>query len=933
MPRPPLLLGAVRDALAATVDDFVPWFVDNMPEAYFRDVDPDTQRAHVAALVGARATGLPPSLTLRSDDGDTWTVIRAEDRPGLLAELLDELPKDRLLRSAQVHTAADGRLVLDVFSFADPARLFRDDPRAIDKIEATVAWSSEHLPGLGRDVIVDTVGGLPERAVLNLSPRRVARFARLIERVRAEDAAFDSWQSDDGSRTVTVGLRGKGLRTLFTRVASRLGANALTVQRAYLDRFDDVGVVTFVVRDVDGDQLDGSPRWDALAAELPRLPWLDDRVLQLVGDPLDLLQSELVVALLDLAHVRLSRIDPVAWAPERVAHLARRALGLLGALADDVRTGDDAGRAAATAADRLPRDVRNLVDAVAEAVGAVLATNLALPRRGLAMAIRPDHLLGPQHDAVPHGVIYGHGDGYRAFHVRFRPIARGGLRVVLPRSRDQHTLETERQFDEVYGLSYAQQLKNKDIPEGGAKGVALVVPGTDPTSAVRDFVDGLLDLAEVTGELLYLGPDENITPAHIEWIADRAAARDYPQPLAFMSSKPGAGINHKAYGVTSEGVVVFLDVALRKAGIDPRAQPFTVKITGGPDGDVAGNLIRILHREYGDNAKIVGIADGSGSATDPDGMDTAALLALVDAERPIADLPADAVGPRGEVVPLDAPNGHQARNTLHNRVVADVFVPAGGRPRTLDAGNWRQFLQADGTPSSGIIVEGANLFLTGEARRALHGEGVVILKDSSANKCGVICSSYEIAACMLLDADGFLALKDRYVEEVLVRLREVAGLEAELLFRLAERQPDATLPELSVQLSRLIGRITDLVADRLTTVDADTQALLATLVRAHLPPSLVEAAGADFASRMPAAYITQTIATVAATRIVYREGVDYLERRADAALADEVFAWLLAERRAHALAERLEAAGENEAATLLRLSGARAIRTRDGGVA
>jgi glutamate dehydrogenase len=27
-----------------------------------------------------------------------------------------------------------------------------------------------------------------------------------------------------------------------------------------------------------------------------------------------------------------------------------------------------------------------------------------------------------------------------------------------------------RLFDEAYSLSYAQQLKNKDIPEGGAKG-------------------------------------------------------------------------------------------------------------------------------------------------------------------------------------------------------------------------------------------------------------------------------------------------------------------------------------------------------------------------------------------------------------------------------------------------------------------------------
>jgi hypothetical protein len=50
-----------------------------------------------------------------------------------------------------------------------------------------------------------------------------------------------------------------------------------------------------------------------------------------------------------------------------------------------------------------------------------------------------------------------------------------------------------------------------------------------------------------------------------------------------MSSKPRTGINHKEYGVTSEGVFVFLDEALKQAGKDPRAgQRVTIKLTGGP---------------------------------------------------------------------------------------------------------------------------------------------------------------------------------------------------------------------------------------------------------------------------------------------------------------------------------------------------------------
>jgi glutamate dehydrogenase len=76
------------------------------------------------------------------------------------------------------------------------------------------------------------------------------------------------------------------------------------------------------------------------------------------------------------------------------------------------------------------------------------------------------------------------------------------------------------------------------------------------------------------------------------------------------------------------------------------------------------------------------------------------------------------------------------RNTLHNRVVADAFVPAGGRPQTLNGANWQEHLLPDGTPSSRVIVEGANLFLTPEARKALGERGVLVLKDSSPTSAG-----------------------------------------------------------------------------------------------------------------------------------------------------------------------------------------------------
>ena len=108
----------------------------------------------------------------------------------------------------------------------------------------------------------------------------------------------------------------------------------------------------------------------------------------------------------------------------------------------------------------------------------------------------------PDGKPLPFGVLFAHGRHFNGFHCRFRDIARGGLRIVTPPNSDQYALESTRQFDEAYGLSFAQQLKNKDIPEGGAKAVVLVNSPIIPANlrffsarkCVKAFTDSILDL-------------------------------------------------------------------------------------------------------------------------------------------------------------------------------------------------------------------------------------------------------------------------------------------------------------------------------------------------------------------------------------------------------------------------------------------------------
>jgi glutamate dehydrogenase len=559
----------------------------------------------------------------------------------------------------------------------------------------------------------------------------------------------------------------------------------------------------------------------------------------------------------------------------------------------------------------------------------------------------------PPEQTQPFGVFFVHGDCFDGFHNRFQNIARGGLRLVTPPSHEQCLAESSRIYDEVYGLSSAQELKNKDIPEGGSKAVVLVdvaraYDGYVATrAALKFFTNSILDLIVTTGstkgfmvdrlgvdEPIFLGPDEQVIAEDINWIIQQAGRRGYSVPAAFMSSKPKAGINHKTYGVTSEGVSVFLDVALRDSGIEPDKQPFTIKITGGPDGDVGGNLLRILIRDYGNNMRCVGIADGSGCVEDPKGLDHSELLRLFEGALPICDIDPKSLSEQGAVHGASTEEGVKMRNTMHNRVKADVFVPAGGRPNTMHEGNWEQFLDpTTGKPSSPLIVEGANIFITPGARQLLFDKaGVRIVKDSSANKCGVITSSFEICASMLLDEEEFLAIKDGVVKDVLKRLRELAQLEAELLFREYKNYPGA-LPHFSERISKSINRAYAAIRKKFADIqvgDAMYENLLPLFLDEYLPRKLSEVAGNRVRDRIPVDYLRNAFGKILASKLLYREGIHFLESQPEDRLPDIAIRYMEEEKRVREFVGALEECNLNDTektqiGKLLKQGGARSL--------
>ena len=894
-------------SLQSAADNVWARFRETMPKRYFQETSLETQLAHLHVLTACQASGVDQDMVVRSHHGNIWTFLTGRSFPGQLGEMLDRLPPDRNLLSARAYTSKDGQWVLDIFELGEQGE---------NSLEAEEFASLVDALGspMDPDYLHHLKGCAPEylRAV---SPKLARVHFELVDEVRHSGDVVVHWERvDEQLDTLRLATESGEGKLYFQRVARYLGQQGIDIERAYVTSFADGRYLGFSVR---GAQLHSK---EALGQDLKRLFYLDDSVLRLAAQLPDwtLGQCEIADLLISLAHLLLCHRDPVRFTRERLIQCALRHLAALKEMVESLHL---------PVRDYDREEDRIFFQACQRILACLDGHNFDQPgRRASGVRLLPQ-LFEKADTQAPYAVFFVRGRGYQGFHVRFQDVARGGMRLVCPRSLEAHSAESERLFDEAYSLARAQHLKNKDIPEGGAKAVVLVVPGGDATFAGQTFAKTLLDLTLGTPELIYLGPDENVSIAMIEWITRRAAFRGHPLPSAFMSSKPGAGINHKEFGITSEGVTVFLEESLRQLGIDPAVQPFTVKITGGPDGDVAGNEIHILLTRYPQTARIVGIADGSGVAEDPSGLDAQELLRLFREVLPIAHFERQKLSPQGRVASVEEPGGVELRNSMHNRLLSDAFVPAGGRPATIHAGNWRQFLTPQGEPSSRLIVEGANLFLTEEARQHLSASGVSIIKDSSANKCGVVCSSFEVLASMLLSESEFLEHKPEFVSQVIERLRYLARCEAQLLFREHKRRPDLCLPTLSVRLSQVMLRTAEAVAeasvDPLTDLEGGTQEVL----QAYLPPVLLRLAS-DRLVQVPRDYRQRIVACTLAGKIVYREGIAYLEDLPQPALRELALTYLQGERIVRNLISEVRASNllsSEQLAEILELGGARTL--------
>ncbi|KAG2758008.1 NAD-specific glutamate dehydrogenase [Suillus brevipes Sb2] len=536
----------------------------------------------------------------------------------------------------------------------------------------------------------------------------------------------------------------------------------------------------------------------------------------------------------------------------------------------------------------------------------ILKTNFYQPTKvALSFRLAPEFLPEIEYPNKPFGMFIIIGNEFRGFHIRFRDVARGGIRIVTSRNKENYSINQRMLFDENYGLAATQSLKNKDIPEGGAKGTILPSLGAPPRRCFEKYVDAIIDLlipgqtpgikerlVDLYGkpELLFFGPDEG-TADMMDWAAlharDRGAETWWKSFTTGKSAELLGGIPHDTYGMTSLSIRQYVLGIYKQLGL--REKDITKVQTGGPDGDLGSNEILLS------SDKTVAIIDGSGVLADSAGINREELIRLAKHRLTVAHFDKTKLSKDGYLVKVEEQDvrlpsgeivldGTDFRNGAHFRFKADLFVPCGGRPEAVNVSNVAALTDTEGKPHFKYIVEGANLFFTQQARLHLEKRKVVLFKDSSANKGGVTSSSLEVLAGLALTTQEYLDLmifKDakpsdfykKYVKEIQDKISENAAAEFHCIWReharLQGAKPRTQISdELSMRLNNLQAEL------ELSDLFDDVPSRRGVMKRA-IPTTLVDQVGLDaLLERLPETYQRALFSSWVASHYIYKYGVN-----------------------------------------------------------
>jgi glutamate dehydrogenase len=394
-------------------------------------------------------------------------------------------------------------------------------------------------------------------------------------------------------------------------------------------------------------------------------------------------------------------------------------------------------------------------------------------------------------------------------HLRFGPVARGGLRW----SDRQEDFRTE-----VLGLVKAQEVKNAVIVPVGAKGGFYAKQLPDPSldreawlvegkAAYREFIMSMLDITDnlVDGQVVpardvvrHDGDDTYLVVAADKGTATfsdlaNSVAADYGFWLGDAFASGGSvGYDHKAMGITARGAWESVKRHFRELDLDTQEQDFTVVGIGDMSGDVFGNgmllsaHIRLIvafdhrhvfvdpepdaHASFNERRRLFDLPRSSWADYDPE---------LISAGGGVFPRSAKSIDVTDEIIAALGMDGLARSMTPDELIKAALNAPVdllwnGGIGTYVksqsetnadvgDKANDRIRINGDDLRCR-VIGEGGNLGMTQLGRVEAAQHGVRLNTDAIDNSAGVDTSDHEVNIKILLDGliqHGELPMEER----------------------------------------------------------------------------------------------------------------------------------------------------------------------------
>ncbi|ROR72798.1 NAD-glutamate dehydrogenase [Bogoriella caseilytica] len=425
----------------------------------------------------------------------------------------------------------------------------------------------------------------------------------------------------------------------------------------------------------------------------------------------------------------------------------------------------------------------------------------------------------------PWAEIWVYGVDVEGVHLRYGPVARGGLRWS-DRREDFRT--------EVLGLVKAQAVKNAIIVPVGAKGGFVAKRLPDPadrdvwyqagTQAYRLFISSLLDVTDNLDTSVPAGsgdrpviPPERVVrhdddDPYLVVAADKgtasfsdvanAVAADYGYWLDDAFASGGSqGYDHKAMGITARGAWEAVKRHFRDLDLNTQAESFSVVGIGDMSGDVFGNgmlLSEHIHLVAAFNHQHIFLdptPDAAASFAERRRLFEAGRTTWEDYDRslisegggvwsrtmkaiPIAAPVREVLGVDAGVTELTPPELIRAILTapvdlLWNGGIG-TYVKASSESHDDIGDRANDLVRVDGSDlRCRVVGEGGNLGLSQLGRVEAAHHGVRLNTDAIDNSAGVDSSDHEVNLKILLaSAEGAGELQRSERDEVLVSLTD-----------------------------------------------------------------------------------------------------------------------------------------------------------------